>query len=222
MSSLVSSAPRVRFSDPSSASSAALPKTLSLKLIVGTCSSAIWIDTGSSGRVKGLASTWGSGFAGRAGISARRSQAMRPALSRFTETRPRSSASRLQSSSTLSISSQAPRASEMVMRWIRAREDSAPETPDRRICRPGVESRFSSRFKRKPLSLSSDASCASAVIATSTSTPSMTRSRFKTPVRCRCRARRPSRPRPAATVSQRRSAGFRSRYSSGTRARRRS
>ena len=111
--------------------SAAWPKTLSSKLTLSNCSCAIWIDTGSSGRGKGLASAcFGRRLAGCAGISARRSQAMRPALSRLTATRPRSSASRLQSSSTLSISSQAPRASEMVTRWIRARDDSAPETPE--------------------------------------------------------------------------------------------
>ena len=89
------------------------------------------------------------GAASPAGAARRRARRS----SRLTDTRPRSSASRLQSSSTLSISSQAPLASEMVTCAIRARDDSAPVTPLRRICRPGEESRFSSRLIRKPLSL---------------------------------------------------------------------
>ena len=61
-------------------------------------------------------------------------------------------------------------ASEMVMRWMRAREESAPETPLSWIWRPGAESRFCSMLIRKPLSLGVPSSWATAAIATSTMT----------------------------------------------------
>ena len=79
---------------------------------------ATWIETGSSGSEKGWASAWGRAR-GCGGVSARRSQATRSALRRLTDTRPRSSASRFQSSSALSISSHGPLASETVIFWMR-------------------------------------------------------------------------------------------------------
>ncbi len=209
MARLVVRLPPARSREPASDSSAAWPTTGSAKTMRSNWSAAIWIETGSSGSEKGFASAWGSAGAA-AGASGRRDQVTRSAPRRLTETRPRSRARRLQSSSMLSSSSQTPLASETVTLAIRARDDSAPLTPLRRIWRPGAESRFSSRLVMKPLSLPPPVSSwAIAVMATSTSAARRKMTRFKTLALCRCRRRAGNRPDRAGAAWRGRSAARR-------------
>ena len=98
------------------------------------------IDTGRSGRAKPPA----SGEGALSPASGTRSSTISRAESSATSTTPRSSADRLQSSTTPSSVIQIPASSAIVNRSIVARDDSAPSKPVITTARPAPE-RLSSR-----------------------------------------------------------------------------
>ena len=150
----VSSAPLASSSEPVALSSAAWPKTGSSKRTLGKC------ELAQADRHRQL----GQGEGLRLGASA----ACAPAAAALGAAQPgdalgaqavdvHPAAQQREPApvdlGVVDLRARRPAVSEMVIRAIRAREESAPETPLSRIWRLGVESRFSSRLIRKPLSL---------------------------------------------------------------------
>ena len=150
----VSSVPSARLTRPSIASRAAAPATGSPSDTSVTAILAISMETGSSGILNGCAS--GAGKSVSSVGTGRRSISILSVVNSLTENRPRTRATRFQSSTAPVIRSQTPFSSDTSICLIMAREDKAPSSPVTRIVRLSLDRvRSSSRTSGPPASSSS-------------------------------------------------------------------